>query len=172
MTSRAPGDTHAGDRVFALEGGLSASFAVGLGLVVAIEGVVLHLWIAARSQFWAWVLTAVNGLTLVWLWREHTSASRARVVVGAEAIEIDAGSRLRCRFKRTQLASAEPATWRSVPDMAPDFVNTAHPLDPNVVLTLREPIDARIALGIRKRVSRVGVRVADVDGVLAASSRD
>ena len=165
MTSGALIDTPAGDRVFALGGGLSASFAVGLGLAIAIEGVVLHLWIAPKSQLWAWAIAALNALTLVWLWWEHRSAARSRLIVTPSDIEIDAGSRLRCRFPRSLIASAEAGTWRSVPDLATDFVNTAQPLDPNVILVLREPLEARIALGIRKRVSRIGIHVADASAV-------
>lgn len=165
MTSGALIDTNTGERAFALEGGPSGAFAVGLGLVIAIEGVVLHLWIASRSQAWAWTIAAVNALTLVWLWKEYKAGRRSRLIVTATGIEIDAGSRLRCRFPRSLVASAEAATWRSVPDLAADYVNTANPLEPNVILTLREPVPARIALGIRKRVSRIGIYVVDASAV-------
>jgi hypothetical protein len=153
-------------RTFVLEGGLPASFAIGLGLVVAIEGAVIHLWIASRSQAWAWAIAALNVVTLVWLWREYKAGKRARAIVGATDVQIDAGSRLRCRFPRSAVASVEAATWRSVPDMATDFVNTAKPLEPNVVVVLREPISARLALGIAKRITRIGLRVADPNGLL------
>jgi hypothetical protein len=155
------------ERTFALEGGLSAPLVVGLGLVLVIEGAVLHLWVAERSQVWAWTITAVNVATLVWLWREYRSGQRARMTVEASEVEIDAGSRLRCRVPLSSIASVEAATWRSVPDMAPDFVNTAKPLEPNIILVLRAPIEARLALGITKRVSRIGLRIADAEEVRA-----
>ena len=151
-----------------LEGGLSGSFAVGLGLVLAIEGAVLHLWLAERSQGWAWTITAVNLATLVWLWREYASARQATLDVAGDEVRIDAGSRLRCRFPTSAIASVESATWRSVPDMATDFVNTAKPLEPNIIIALREPVQAILLLGVRKRVSRIGIRVADSNAVLAA----
>ena len=154
-------------KTFALDGGLSASFAVGLGLVVAIEGAVLHLWVASRSQAWAWAITALNIVTLVWLWREYQAGTRARLVLSETDVEIDAGSRLRCRFPRSLIASADAATWRSVPDLASDFANTASPLEPNVILILREPVHARVALGITKRVSRIGLRLSDGEGFAA-----
>ena len=146
-----------------LEGGLSGSFAVGLGLVLAIEGAVLHLWVAERSQGWAWAITAVNVATLAWLWREYASARQATLDVAGDEVRIDAGSRLRCRFPTSAIASVESATWRSVPDMATDFVNTAKPLEPNIIIALREPVDATLVFGVRKRVSRIGVRVADAE---------
>lgn len=143
-----------------LHGGLSASLAIGLGLVVSIEGVVIHLWVATRSQSWAWVIAALNVATLYWLWREYRSGLTARMSVGASEIAIDAGSRLRCRFPRALVAGTETATWRSVPDdAAPGWVNTAKPLEPNVIIRLSEPITARLALGVTKEVSRIGLRV-------------
>jgi hypothetical protein len=51
--------------------------------------------------------------------------------------------------------------------LATDFVNTAQPLDPNVILVLREPVRARLALGIPKRVLRIGIGVHDADAVQA-----
>ena len=168
MTSaRSQSSTHSAERAFALEGGLPASLAIGLGLVLVIEGAVLHVWVAERSRTWAWGITAINVLTMVWLWREHASSRRARVIVRENDVVIDAGSRLQCRFPRSAIASAEAATWRSVPDMATDFANTAKPLEPNIVVTLHDPIDAKLALGITKRVRRVGLRVADADALMA-----
>ena len=156
-------------QTFSLLGGLPASFAVGLALVVAIEGVVLHLWIASRSQAWAWAIAVLNVATIVWLWREYKSGAKARLVVSGDAVEIDAGSRLRCHFPRSLVASAEVATWRAVPDeFSQGWANTAKPLEPNVIVTLREPITARLALGIRKPISRIGLRVDDAGAVCTA----
>jgi hypothetical protein len=157
-------------KTFALEGGLSPQLAVGLGLVLAIEGAVLHLWIAQRSTAWAWGVTAINVVTLVWLWREHRATRQARAIVSETDLDLDAGSRLRCRIPLSAIASVEAATWRSVPDLASDFANIAKPLEPNIVVTLRDPIDAAIALGVKKRISRIGLRVSDADAFRAATA--
>ena len=150
-------------RTFPIEGGLTAPLAIGFGVVLVIEGAVLHLWVAERSQAWAWTITVLNVVTLVWLWREYRSGQQARLTVSATDIAIDAGSRLRCRVPRSAIASVEAATWRSVPDMARDFVNTAKPLEPNIVLVFREPIEVTLVLGITRRVARIGLRVPDAD---------
>ena len=148
--------------VFPLEGGLSMPLAVGLGIVLLVEGTAIHLWVAQRSKLWAWIIAAFNVATLAWLWREVRANSLSRLVVERDAVEIVVGRRLRCQFSRTAIASADVATWRSVPDdAAADYVNAAKPLEPNVVITLREPAEARLPLGIRKRVVRFGLRAAD-----------
>ena len=156
-------------RTCPLEGGVSASLLVGIGLALVVEGVALHVWIAPRSQFWAWMITVLNAATLVWLWRDYQARSRSELTLGGDEVVIALGNQLRCRFPRSRIASAEVATWRSVPDpdMARDYVNTAKPLEPNVLIVFREPVEARLSFGIRKRVTRLGLRVADPEQLLA-----
>lgn len=154
---------------FPLEGGLSAALVVGFGAVLVIEGAVLHLWIASRSEAWAWAITALNVATLVWLWREYRAGTRSRLSVGEQHVEIAIGNRIRVRFARSNIASAEPATWRSVPDLPPPgYLNTAKPLEPNVTLVLGEAVEAWLAFGLRRRYARIDIRVEDPTVVLAA----
>jgi len=157
------------DQTFPLQGGPSASLLVGIGVALVVEGAVLHVWISARSPAWAWTITALNAATLVWLWRDARARARAALTLGDRDMTVTLGNQLHCRFPRSAIASAEPATWRSVPDpnMARDYVNSAKPLEPNVLLTFREPVEARLALGIRKRVSRLGVRVGEPDRLIS-----
>jgi len=160
------------DQAFALEGGLSRTLAVAIGTVLVIEGAVLHLWVASRSQLWAWAITAVNLGTLVWLWWEVRSASRSMLRIDAADVVLAVGSRLHCRIPRGAIATAERATWRSVPDLPPpDYLDVAKPLEPNVLITLREPTVARLPLGMSKQVSRLGLRVREPETVVEALSR-
>jgi len=168
QAGQATGALHA-ERTFSLEGGLPGAVAAGFGGVLVIEGAVLHLWVASRSEPWAWVITALNVATLVWLWREVRAGAHSRISVGERDVEIAIGNRLRGRFARASIATSEPATWRSVPDLPPaDYLNTAKPLEPNVMIVLEEPVDARLSLGIHKRYARIGIRVKDPDVLLAA----
>ena len=152
--------------MFPLEGGLSPSLAIGLAIVLVVEGAAIHLWVAQRSAPWAWAIAAINVATLAYLWREVRANSLSRLVVDGDSVEVVVGRRLRCRISRSQIASVEIATWRSVPDVAADFVNAAKPLEPNVVVVLRELVEARLPLGIVKRIGRFGLRVADPEDVV------
>jgi hypothetical protein len=157
------------ERTFPLQGGLSAALVIGFGAVLVIEGAVLHLWIASRSEAWAWAITALNVATLVWLWREYRAGTRSRLSVGEQHVEIAIGNRIRVRFARSNIASVEPATWRSVPDLPPPgYLNTAKPLEPNVTLVVGEAVEARLAFGLRRRYARIDIRVEDPAAVLAA----
>jgi hypothetical protein len=168
VMEHAADDSHL-ERTFPLQGGLSAALVVGFGAVLAIEGAVLHLWIASRSEVWAWAITALNVATLVWLWREYRAGTRSRLTVGKQHVEIAIGNRIHVRFARSNIASAEPATWRSVPDLPPpEYLNTAKPLEPNVTLVLEEAVETRLSFGLRRRYARIDIRVEDPAVVLAA----
>jgi len=174
MTStRTTGSAQASE-TFRLEGGPSASLLVGIGIALVVEGIGLHLWIAPRSQLWAWVITAANVATLVWLWREHRSRATSTLTLGDDEVVVALGNQLNARFPRSAIASVSVATWRSVPDpqMAPDYVNGANPLEPNVMLVFHAPVDGRLPFGIRKRIMRLGVRVADPGSLISSLSRD
>lgn len=156
-------------RAFPLQGGASASLLVGIGLALVVEGVALHVWIAARHPGWAWAITALNAGTLVWLWRDYQARAQATLTLGDRDVVITVGNQLRCQLSRSGIARAELATWRSVPEpqMARDYVNSAKPLEPNVMLTFAEPVDARLPLGIRKRLTRLGVRVSEPERLIS-----
>jgi len=157
------------DRAFPLQGGVSASLLVGIGVALVVEGAVLHLWLAARHPAWAWTVTALNAVTLVWLWRDYQARTLAMLTLGDRDVLITVGNQLRCQVPRSAIASADVATWRSVPDpdMARDYVNTAKPLEPNVMLTFGEPVEVRLPFGIRKRLTRLGVRVGDPERLIS-----
>jgi hypothetical protein len=160
------------DRTFPLHGGASASLLVGIGLALVVEGAALHVWLAARHPAWAWAITALNAATLVWLWRDYQARRLATLTLGDRDVVIAVGNQLRCHLPCSAIARVDPATWRSVadPDMARDYVNTAKPLEPNVMLTFAEPVDVRLPLGIRKRLTRLGVRVGEPERLISEIS--
>jgi hypothetical protein len=86
--------------------------------------------------------------------------------VSESHVEIVFGSHFRCRFARSSIASVQAATWRSVPEVATGYVNCAKPLEPNVTIVLAEPVYPKLPLGIRKRVSRIDVRLVDAAAVI------
>jgi hypothetical protein len=159
-------------RAFPLQGGASASLLVGIGLALVVEGAALHFWLAARHPTWAWAITALNAVTLVWLWLDYRARTEAAVTLGDRDVVIAVGHQLRCQLPRSAISSAEAVTWRSVPDSlaARGYVNSAKPLEPNVMLTFAEPVDARLPFGIRKRLTRLGMRVAEPERLISEIS--
>ena len=160
--------TTATERTYALEGGASASTFVGAGIAVAAEDVALHVYLTTISRILAWAVTSLNAAILIWLWRSYKAQARPVLQISDSHVDIRFGKTLRLRFPRSSIVTVDAATWRSVPDVATNYVNAAKPLEPNVTIMLDPPSHARLPFGISKRVSRLDLRVTDAGVVIAA----
>lgn len=154
-------------RTFTLQGGAASSSLVVISATIAFEAVLWFVSFWKSSPWMAWGIAALNVAGLAWMWYAYRPGRRATLRIDAGDVELVFAHGIRCRFRRDAVATAELATWRSVPDGGTDYLNTAHPLEPNVLMTLAYPIYPRFAIGIYKRCSRIGVRVEDPDAVLA-----
>jgi hypothetical protein len=151
----------------------SGSLTAGLSLAVAVETMVLHLWLRRRHPGLTWGLTALSGVTLAWLALEYRAMGRGTVRVETDALDVAIGRRAALRIPRTHVATAVPAAWRDVPDApSPGYLNATAPADPNVLLTFAPPARVRLLGGLVVRsVTRLGLRIDDPAGFVAAVLR-
>jgi hypothetical protein len=148
----------------------SGALTAGLALAVAVEAVVLHLWLAQSRPTLAWVLTALSALTLAYLAVEFRAWGRGAVRVTPERLELRIRGRADAVVPRAGVAGVSAATWRDVPD-GPDaaYLNVTGPAEPNVLLTFVAPVPVRVAGGLLTRhVARVGLRLDDPHGFVQA----
>jgi hypothetical protein len=139
----------------------SAAVSAAVALVVAVESVALHLWLAARYPGAAWTLTAVSFASLAWLAADYRAIARRPVIVGPDALHVRVGLRFAATIPRALIAAVEHLTWRTVPPRAADYLNTAGISEPNVVLHFTEPVPVRVLGLLTRRVTRLGVRLDD-----------
>jgi len=170
----APGTRHPADggapavRHFTLRTARSPALAIGLTLAIAVEALALHLLLASRHPGWAWASTILSVSGAAWLLADDRAFRGASVTVTREMLTLALGRRWNAALARDELASAAPVTWRSVPPRAPDYRNLTRPAEPNVLLTWRAPVALRGPGGIRIQAQRLGLRVDDPAGFVAA----
>jgi hypothetical protein len=157
-----------GAHVVAQRAGRSPALAWGLALVIAVESAVLHLWLAPNHPALAWTLTALGIYSLLWIAGQVRALGSRESVIADDALVLRVGLQLTARLRREQIASAERLDWRTVPLRARDYLDAARPGEPNVLLTLRAPTAVTTALGLRRSVTRIGLRVDDPSGLLRA----
>ncbi len=92
-------------------------------------------------------------------------------LVRAHTVGVRAGLRLTARVSLAVVADVEEISWRNVPRPAPGYLDAARPGTPNVVLTLGRPAAVTGPLGLRRTVTRIGLRLADPAGFVAALRR-
>ena len=150
----------------------SGSLVAGLGLVVAIETVVLHLWLAARHPWAAWALTVASVGTIAWLAADYRALGSGAVRLDGESIDLRVGRRFALGLPRTALLTVVRPTWRDLPAAgtpdAGDYLNLTKPATPNVLLTLSAPTTVRLPGGLARRARRLGLHLDDPEAFVAA----
>lgn len=76
-----------------------------------------------------------------------------------------AGLRLTARVPWSSVGGAEIVSWSSPPVARAGYLDVARPVEPNVVVAFREPIEVTAAFGVRRRVTAVGVCVDEPDAL-------
>jgi hypothetical protein len=149
----------------------SGSLIAGIGMVLLVETLALHLWIAARHPLLAWALTTLSLVTLGWLAADYRAMGHGVIRLHEGELELNVGRRFALRMPRENVASAARPTWRDIPGAgtpaAADYLNLMKPADPNVLLLLREPTRVRITGGIRRTVGRIGLHVDEPERLVA-----
>ena len=158
---------HPPDLRFACRGARSTTVLAALLLVLAVESVVLHLWLAPSYPLVAWTLTALGVLTGGWLLGDYDALARAALTVSDQVITLDLGWRTRSTIPRASIARIAHASWRDVPDGAPDgYVNLAKPAEPNVLITCEPPATLRLFGAVDRPVRLLGLHVDDPDALM------
>jgi hypothetical protein len=159
-------------REFTYRSARSGSLVAGLGLVIVVETTVLHLWLRTQHPVLAWTLTLSSLSALAWLATDYHGLGRGAIRVDRDAIDLRVGRRVSLRVPLQAVATVVRPSWRDVPAAgAPgsaDYRNLMKPAAPNVLVTLAEPTTVRLLGAVARPVRRIGLRVDDPDGFIAA----
>lgn len=159
-------------RDFTYRSARSGSLVIGLGLAILVETGVLHFWLRPRHPVIAWTLALSSVSALWWLATDYHALGRGRIRVDADAIDLRVGRRASLRVPLQTVARVVRPSWREVPAAgAPDsadYRNLMKPAAPNVLVTLVDPATVRLLGAIARPVRRIGLRVDDPDGFIAA----
>ena len=156
-------------RPFSHRGARSTPLVVTLAFLVAVESAGVHALLFRRLPWVAVTSSALGILALAWLVADHRALGSLASTVGEEAIELRVGRRLRATIPRALVVSAIAPTWRDLPAAPePGYVNATKPAEPNVLLTLREPVVAVLPGGLKKPVRRIALSVDAPEAFLVA----
>jgi hypothetical protein len=128
----------------------------GLGLLLGMEGLAVHLLLHAFSARLAWALAALNVYALVWLAAAYQAARLRPVHLSPDLLLVRTSLLWTAPIPRASIASIARA------DAAPrgsGVLRAAFGTAPNLLLTLRTPVIARGPLGIQRSVTRVALFV-------------
>ena len=159
-------------REFTYRSARSGSLVVGLGLAIGVETFVMHLWLRLQHPMLAWSLTAASVWALAWLAADYRALGRGTIRVDRDALDLRVGRRAALRVPLSALATVVRPSWQEVPAAgaagSEDYRNLMKPATPNVLVTLAAPTKVRLAGGIERPARRLGLRLDDPVGFIAA----
>jgi hypothetical protein len=157
---------------FTYQSARSGSLVVGLGLAILIETFVLHLWLGRAHPLLAWSLTATSVSAIAWLAADYRALGRGTVRIGVDALDLRVGRRAAVRVPLSAVATILPPSWRDLPAAGTpesrDYRNLMQPATPNVLVTLVAPAMIRLPGGVLRPAQRLGLRLDDPAGFIAA----
>ncbi len=137
-----------------------------LGVLVAIETVLIHLLVAPYSDGVAWILTATSIYSLLWLVADVQALRLRPVRVDDDKIDITVGIRWQVVVDRALIESVD----RSGQEPRSGHRNLCRPLFETVHIQLRAPVEATGPMGIRASMRSIGLSIDDPEGFIRALS--
>ena len=126
-----------------------------IALVSLMETVPVHLLLGHWSRLWAWTATSVSLYGMVWVIGIARSISLRPALVGPDYLDVKFGLLFRLRVQREDIVGVRPFDMSDA-TTAPIVPRRS---EPNVYVELVRSFDAEGPLGIRKRVTRIGLAV-------------
>jgi hypothetical protein len=146
---------------FAVDASSAGTMAVGFGLVIVIEAVVMHLLLMRWSLVAAVVLTGLSLYSLLWLVGDYRATRRRPVVLDGRRLVLRVGLRCHVVVEIDQLRSVRLVAWNGVPERAGGYLNTTRPGRPNIVIEIRDPVRVTTLLGLQRSAQRIGLRLVE-----------
>lgn len=138
-------------------------------VLIAAEGLGMHLLLTRWSTRAAWIWTALDLWAVVWLLGDYHALRLRHSYIDADAFHLRYGMRWTLTIPRSNIASIDEV--RSESDwQRKDILRVAILDEPRWLITLREPMVAQGLAGMRKTVRGVALR-ADEDDALAPLRR-
>lgn len=149
---------------------MSRSVMFGIILMILAESVAVHALVYARWPMASLALVACNVLTVWWISREGSAESR--ITLFADRLEVRHGRSTRADFPLAIVGDVRVPTWQEVPQAGTvGYRALSGGDDPNVLLTFEAPVSLRLAMGARRGVRVLGLRLESPEDFVSAVQR-
>lgn len=149
---------------------MSRPLMLGIILMIVAESVAVHALVYSRWPMASVALLVLNIATIWWIYREGTAGSCT--TVRETVIEVRHGRSIRLDVPLANVREARVPAWQDIPGTGTSgYLALSGGDDPNALLSLDPPASARLSMGIRRRVSTLGLRLESPAAFVAAVER-
>ncbi len=134
-------------------------------LVIAGEGVGMHLLLSQWFPRGAWLWTALDVYGALWLFGDYQALRLRRITLDDDSLQIRFGLRASATVPYSAIVTIEPQSGPY--EKRKETLKVSIVDDPRTIIRLREPMTIQYIAGIRKTIDCVAI-LADDDGFEAA----
>ena len=125
-------------------------------VLIAFESVGLHLLVQHWSVKWAWIFTALDVYTVLWLIGDYHALRLRPTLIREDEIELRHGVRLNATIARSNIAAVEAITseaqWKRK-----GVAKVALLDEPKYLVRLHEPVIAEALAGIKRKIDAIAI---------------
>ena len=143
------------------------AFLVAAGIIGAVETTALHFLVARWSVVGAWFLTAVSLYSLLFIIAETVVTVQQPTLLDGQTLSLRFGLRWRITVPLANISCIERIS--ETPHRHATLLVGPLLVQPNVLLTLREPVMAKGMYGITRTVRQVAVLVDEPNAFVAVA---
>jgi hypothetical protein len=130
-----------------------------LSFLVVVEGSVIHVLLSQHSVLAAWMWNAFDLYALLFLFADFQALRLRPLVLTAESLTIRLGLRWQGTVPLAKIATMEKFAGIKREWSRSNYVKIAVASEPEILLTLREPIEFTGILGMKRQVFYIGLSV-------------
>jgi hypothetical protein len=146
---------------------LARGLMLGIITVIIAESVGLHALVYSGWPVASIVLLTVNIYSIWWIWREGDAESR--VTLTDSTLEVRHGRSVSADIPLASVRDVRVATWQDVPAAGTaGYRSLASGDDPNVRVVLEPNASLQLAMGLKRTVGVLGLRLESPAELVAA----
>ena len=132
-----------------------------ISFLILLEGAVLHFVLQQWSGVAAWIVSAFDLYALVLVFADYQALRLCPSLLRNDSLYIQFGLRWKGNIPVSCIRTVVPFSWKAAPPESSSYLKLCLGSDPDFIISLRESVEFRGPLGMKRNVRRVGIQIDD-----------
>ncbi|MBK7994735.1 MAG: hypothetical protein IPK14_15545 [Blastocatellia bacterium] len=142
----------------------NAYFAIFIGLILLliVESIVAHFFLAKFDTTLAWVASLASIYTILWLWGDFQAIRLNPIAINDQELKLNAGLRWQISVPREMIKEVIDISKAGKLTERKDYLSMTIAGEPELVIVLEEPLKAKGLFYLTKECKYIGIFVDDL----------
>ncbi|MBN8725846.1 MAG: hypothetical protein J0M03_23315 [Acidobacteria bacterium] len=142
----------------------NAYFAIFIGLILLliVESIVAHFFLAKFDTTLAWVASLASIYTILWLWGDFQAIRLNPIAINDQELKLNAGLRWQISVPREMIKEVIDISKAGKLTERKDYLSMTIAGEPELVIALNQSLKAKGLFSITKECKYIGIFVDDL----------